>query len=329
MTNIRTAKELLSTLPLSVSDAARLMLELTEMLGARAEGLSRTELLALLRRALREGVRVVETSEYTVSFARAAEASIKARRDRRPTTRRDLRHFVGRMLRVPWAAERPLRRWTAEDCRNLLDDAFGSSICSYRKGRAVLSSIFTYGVRREWCERNPVQRIEVPRSVEVPIRPLTMAEVARLENVSCRPEHQEMRLSLLLMLYCGVRPAEVMRINPRTDIVRGELIIRPKTSKTGGGRVVPLRKVKTFLKKYPELNLIPRNWQKRWRNLRRDAGFSVWQADVCRHTFATYHAGYFRDLAALQLEMGHGNSSLLRTRYVSAGGAENPARYWS
>lgn len=96
----------------------------------------------------------------------------------------------------------------------------------------------------------------------------------------------------------------------------GEVVVRPVVSKTGGGRVVPLRR-QNRLRGVPRV--IPRNWQNRWRALRRAAGFRHrWQPDVLRHTFATYHALCFKNLPELQLEMGHGSLALLRTRYVNA-----------
>ena len=85
---------------------------------------------------------------------------------------------------------------------------------------------------------------------------------------------------------------------------------------TGGGRVVPLRKAGNIT-----VRTIPGRWVERWRALRRAAGWGrahAWQPDACRHTFATYHAAHFRNFPALQLEMGHRDSSLLRTRYVYA-----------
>lgn len=154
-----------------------------------------------------------------------------------------------------------------------------------------------------------------------------MDEVRRLEQAAERSEHCRMAFSLQLMLYCGVRPAEVTRINPQRDIVGNELIIRPQTSKTGGGRVIPLRKVRKFLRSHPQQCCIPRNWQNRWHALRRAARFTEWRADVCRHTFATYHARYFKNMPALQAEMGHRDLSLLRSRYIMAGcGAEK--KFW-
>ena len=136
-----------------------------------------------------------------------------------------------------------------------------------------------------------------------------------------------MQLSLHLMLYCGIRPTEVSRIDPERDIdwQNQRVVVRPTTSKTGGGRVVPLRKADAIT-----VRTIPRRWVQRWHALRCKAGWNQshpWQPDICRHTFATYHAAHFRNLAALQLEMGHRDSALLRTRYVYAGnGTEASAR---
>lgn len=58
--------------------------------------------------------------------------------------------------------------------------------------------------------------------------------------------------------------------------------------------------------------------------------FRHWQADVLRHTFATYHLLYFRNPAELQLEMGHSNQSLLRSRYTNLPRASRSAagEFW-
>lgn len=323
-----TAKELIKELPLTINDIARIVLEMAEGLGEAAEGLTRAEMMGLMRRVAAEGVRVVKAAAQTVSFEEAARSSLAARRDRRPTTRRDLRHFIGRLLRDTEAARRPLRAWTVSDCKKLLEKTFPNSPSSYKKGRAILSSIFSYGIRHEWCDRNPVQAIETPRIKEKPIEPLTLEEVGRLERTAERPEHRAMQLSLKLMLYCGVRPTEVTRIDPQRDIVGNELIIRPQTSKTGGGRIIPLRKVAPYIRRHKNALTIPDRWEQRWRALRRAARFTRWQADACRHTFATYHARHFRNLPALQLEMGHSTPRLLHSRYLSPIGQGEARKFW-
>lgn len=300
-------------LVLSGADAERLVLDAVERLGA--EGRGRRETIGLVKRVIELGVAAVAAEAETESFERAAWASVEARQGRRPSTVRDLRLYVRRMLRVEGVAGRPLRAMTVKECRALLRSAFSGSVHSYRKGRAILHSIFAYGMRQEWCDANPVDRIEVPPVREQPIEPLRPEEAGRLLRTAETGGHRAMRFSLHLMLHCGLRPAEVKRLQPGRDILWDEqqVVVRPSVSKTGGGRMVPLRRPHGLRR---EECTIPVNWEQRWRALRKAAGFSRWVPDVCRHTFASYHAAFFRNLAALQLEMGHRDLGLLRSRYM-------------
>lgn len=322
----RLAKELMKESPLTVGDAARLTLEGMERLGSRAKGLARAEMMNLLRRVLQEGVRAIEAEERTVSLREAIWASVEARKGLRPTSRRDLRNYARRILRVEGAADMPLRSMSTADCKRILAAAFGASPSSYRKGRVILSSVFSYGIRQEWADSNPVTRIEVPAVQEKPIEPLTPEEVEKLQATASRPEFRDMRFSLSLMLYGGIRPTEVSRLQAG-DInwEEGHVIIRPRTSKTGGGRAVPLRGVRGIRKRE---RFIPRNWKRKWQALRRAAGFRHWVPDVCRHTFATYHAAMFRNLPELQLEMGHRDTSLLRSRYMVPASRKDAELFW-
>lgn len=272
------------------------------------------------------GAAQMQLQEKTVSFSKAVSTALEdgKRKGLRARTIVDTRYFCRRLMRMnPGLAGRRMRSITAKDCRRFLETAFGNSASQFRKARAVMSGVFATAIRHEWCDSNPVSRVEVPEVEERPIHPLTMAEVRRLETAVQQPEHRDMRLSLHLMLYCGIRPAEVSRIDPERDIDWQNrcVVVRPKASKTGGGRVVPLRCLENA-----DINRkIPRHWQHRWRELRKAAGWCAganpWRQDVCRHTFATYHAAYFRNFHELQLEMGHRDCSLLRTRYVYAFGA--------
>ena len=324
--NTRTTKELMKSLPLGGVDAARLVLECVEGLGCRVEGLGRMELMELVRRVIRAGIAMLEQQEQTVPFERVAWASVEARAARRPTTTRDLRYYVRKMLKVEGVAQLPVRARTTAQCRRILDVAFGHSAHSYRKGRAILHSIFAYGFRQELCDVNPVARIEAPPVVEKPIEPLSNDEVERLRETVQVRRFRDMRFSLSLLLYSGVRPAEVERLTAK-DVCWEErqVIIRPQKSKTGGGRVVPLRLLPGMQQKDCR---VPRNWQNRWQSLRRAAGFTHWQPDVCRHTFASYHAAHFRNLPELQLEMGHRDLNLLRSRYMMPSSRRNAARFW-
>ena len=278
------------------------------------------------RRVIDAGAKALEQLERTESFEQVAWASVEARAARRPTTTRDLRYYVRKMLRVEGVAQLPLRAMTTAQCRMILDKAFGHSAHSYRKGRAILHSVFAYGFRQELCDANPVARIEAPPVVEQPIVPLSNEEVGRLRDVVEQRRFRDMRFSLSLLLYSGVRPSEVERLTA-ADVCWEErqVIIRPQKSKTGGGRVVPLRALPGMRAQDCR---VPRNWQNRWQALRRAAGFTHWQPDVCRHTFASYHAAHFRNLPELQLEMGHRDLSLLRSRYMAPAARKEARRFW-
>ena len=272
------------------------------------------------------GAEALAARERTCTLAEAGWASIEARSDCRKTTLRDLRYYLRRILKLNGVGELPLRAMTTAQCRDILQRAFGHSKSSFVKGRAMLSSVFSYGIRQEWCDANPVTRIEVPRVVEMPIEPLTPAMVEQLQTAAQRPEHRAMRFSLNLMLYSGIRPTEVSRLR-ESDFCweEGTVIIRAQKSKTGGGRVVPLRGLRSLP---PKERIIPRGWQRRWQALRRAAGFHKWIPDVCRHTFASYHAAMYRNLPELQMVMGHRDLSLLRTRYIAPALRQDAAAFW-
>ena len=288
------------------------------------------------RECVRLGGEQLRLREKTVTFAKAVETALEDRKRKGLRARSivDFRYLCKRVMKLnPGLAERRVRSITSEDCRVYLQAAYGGSPSQYRKARAILSGVFSTAMRHDWCDANPVARVEVPDVVEKPIEPLTIEEVEHLEAAAQLPEHRDMQLSLHLMLYCGIRPTEVSRINPETDIdwEHAQVLVRPSTSKTGGGRVVPLRRAGAIA-----VRTIPRRWVHRWRALRKAAGWGKenahpWRQDVCRHTFATYHAARFRNFAALQLEMGHRDSSLLRTRYVYAGKTDEASalRYFS
>ena len=316
------AGELLEGTGLSVIDLARLALETIEELGGR----KRKNVLVRLRTVMRAGVQAVKDAERTVSFRKAAEQSIEERRDLRPTSLRDIRHYVRRFLKDERFAARPLRAISTRECRELLQSEFGHSPSSFVKARAILSSVFSFGIRQEWCDTNPVSRVMIPRVQETPIEPLTHEEITRLEKTTDLPRFRSMKLSLHLLLYNGIRPAEVSRMHADDiDWEEKQICIHPQTSKTGGGRLLPLRLTESLTA--ADLS-IPKNWQRRWRELRRAAGFTQWVPDRCRHTFASYYAAHFRNLPALQLEMGHRDLALLRTRYVSPVQRHRAALFW-
>ena len=391
-TDASTALALLASLPFSLTDVARLMLELVE--GSGGSSVRKKEALLLhCRRVIALGCEAEHLATQTVSFSKAVAETLRVKADRSALTLRDIRSFTQRMMRdVPDLAARPMRSMTTADCAAVLEKVFLSP-SQRRHARAILSGVFTVAWKKGWCAHNPVRLVDVPRVTEREIVPLRIEEVRRLLRTAEREEFSPCAAGVAMMLYGGIRPYEVRRLtwcahNPvrlvdvprvtereivplRIEEVRrllrtaereefspcaagvammlyggirpyevrrltwgdvdweeGEVRIRPRQSKTGGGRQVPLsRSVLAWLRSYypqgaerESVFICPPDWNRRWRALRSAAGFQTWRQDVLRHTFASYHAKMFHDWGRLQAAMGHRDGTLLQTRYVHTQG---------
>lgn len=321
----KTASALLKGTSVSLTDAARLVLEMLEAAGEGGE-LRREDALAHCRRVARLGKDALQRECDTVPFCQAVEETLCAKAHRAERTRADIRYYMRRLIReTPGLAERPLRALTARECAAILERVFPTAP-QRRKARAILSGVFTVMRRRGLCGENPVRDIEIPPVKEQEIVPLSLPEVRRLLRTAQSPEHRACLPAVALMLYAGVRPEEVQRLTWQDiDREEHEVIIRARHSKTGGGRHIALYPVaRQLLEKSARGDeshpICPRNWHARWRRLRRSAGFRRWTPDILRHTYASYHLKNFRNLEALQMAMGHATPHLLFMRYVNLHG---------
>lgn len=293
------------------------------------------------RECLQLGAEQMQLREKTVSFGRAVEEAIAARKAKglRERSIVDFRYLCRRLMRFnPSLSERKVRSMTPTDCRQYLARAFGNSVSQYKKARAIMSGVFSTSIRHGWCDSNPVAKVEVPVVREKPVRILEMEEIQKLLNCAEEKDKGVCLPAVAMMLYAGIRPHEVERLTwAQVDMAHGSISILAQHSKTGGARRVSIqRPLARLLKKCPkgraDERICPRNWRQRWRHLRLAAGWGVggksWTPDVLRHTFASYHLSHYRDYTTLQWEMGHRSSALLRTRYVDMSAIHHPAAFW-
>lgn len=302
-------------------DTARLLISVVESTTGNNPAAT-SEFLEQLRVVVGAFARLFDAAEPSVSFRRAAEFSMVARAHRRPSTQADLRSYINRMCSYKEIADMPIRRLGILECREMLHHCFGHSKHSFRKAQSVLHSIFNHAERQGWCTSNPARAILRPPVVEKRVEILTLRQInALLHACRCNNKLNAMLPALRLMLWCGIRPAEVRRLR-WTDIDPEEKVvyIEGAHSKTGGARAIPLRGGAIPLVRLSRNNdslIAPANWERLWRRLREEAGFLKWQNDALRHTFASMHLKRFHNLPLLQEEMGHRNAALLQTRYLN------------
>ncbi len=275
--------------------------------------------------------------EKTVTFEKAVTAAQEARKERRIRTLYDFRYFTRRfMLHCKGLAKRRVRGITPQECAEYIEQAFDTPR-QRQKARLILSGVFSTAMKRGWCDANPVARVETPRVVEHPVPVLTPQEIGQLTTTAEAYQGGSCAAAVGMMLYAGIRPHEVARLTwAQVDLQARAIYILPQHSKTGGARRVtihrPLLRILRRHKRAENETICPRNWLHHWRELLRVAGWGCdrkWPQDALRHTFASYHLGYFRSYAELQLEIGHRDATLLRTRYVDQRGVKAPARFWA
>lgn len=318
-TDYISAKRILTGTDVSVLDAARIA---KNILDAKPKNFVLTD-LQFCAQVIEVGLRHIRAKEMTLSDGFALYS--KSKQHLRPDSIRDIRCIGNRLLRtMPELGRRNFSELSVSECEEWLNAAFHTD-SQFNKARAMLHGLFEFALRREWCDKNPIKRIERKKVVEKEIQPLKLSETKRLIKTAQR-ESPKYAIVAALLVYTGIRPHEVRRLTWRDiDTEEKTITVRSQCSKTGGVRQVEIPPVLNRLlithKSQNSSHICPTDWQRRWRKIRDNSGFrGRWVQDVLRHTYASFHAKNYADLPRLQLNMGHRDQSLLRSRYVNMHG---------
>ncbi len=319
-TILNSAQEVLGKAKVSVLDSARFV---RNILDAKPSDSKLTDAQFVLK-VIEAGLRNIRAKEMPLIDGFALY--LKSKQHLRPDSIRDIRCIGNRLLRTnPELSERNFSELSVSECEEWLNAAFHTNP-QFNKARTMLHGLFEFGLRREWCDKNPIKRIERKKVVEKEIQPLKLSETKRLIKTA-QNESPEYAIVAALLVYTGIRPREVRRLTWRDiDTEEKTITVRSQCSKTGGVRQVEIppvlnRVLIAHSRELKEEKICPTDWQRRWRKIRDNSGFrGRWIQDVLRHTYASFHAKRYANLPRLQLNMGHRDLSLLRSRYVNMHG---------
>ena len=316
---IISAKTLLKGTGISLSDAARLVRNILDALPKN----SSIEPIQFCAKVIEVGKRNIRSKE--MRFSEGFFLYLQTKGNLRPDSLKDIRYLGRRLLKSnPELSKCNFSEFSVSECETF------STPSQFNKARTMLHGVFEFALRREWCDKNPIKLIVRRRIIEKEISPLSFPQIKNLLKTAKMPKHKECLPAIGLLMFAGVRPREVHRLTwEDIDLKENSITIHSLCSKTGGVRQVEIcsslkRLLAPFANCQKNERVCPKNWQKRWRDIRNDSGFkNVWVQDILRHTYASYHAKRFKDLPRLQLNMGHYDVSLLRSRYVNMRGISN------
>jgi integrase len=192
-----------------------------------------------------------------------------------------------------------------------------TAIPTQRNRLGAIRAFYEWLIASRYVSQNPTtgakNRIRISDTEEKPILALGIVEVKALLAVAQKEEHLELLGFVSLALFCGIRPEEIYTTDAsHLSLPERFIRITAKASKTGQNRVIPLcdtahNWLSRWRKACPKDKAFrPPNFQKRWKNLRDEAGlFKGWVPDVLRHTFASFHYSEYQNENQLKALLGH------------------------
>ncbi len=321
MTNeILSAITLLEGTSISLLDAARLV---RNILDSKPQVSSFSD-IEFCSKIIDSGKRIIKLKSMPVEdgFISYLESKKNLRRD----SFKDIKYLGQRLIRSnPNFAAKNFSDLSAEECETSLNDEFKTPP-QFNKARTMLHGLFEFAVRKQWCDKNIVKLVAKKKVIEREIKPLSISQTQQILETAQKDKFRHCLPAVAILIFAGVRPSEIKRMKCKDiDFAENSITVRSICSKTGGVRHVEIcPALKSELEKCnldPDGFICPPNWARQWKNIRDESGFKgSWTQDILRHTYASYHAKFFKDLPRLQINMGHRDTSLLRSRYVNMSG---------
>lgn len=194
--------------------------------------------------------------------------------------------------------------------------------------RRDLNTLFSFCVTRGYSSKNPAEVTRPAKEIAKPVGILTVNETSQL--LAAVPD--SLIPYVAIGAFAGLRAAEVERLDwSHVDLESGFIEITAKNSKTARRRLVKiLPNLHAWLAPLKKLAapITPANLRWLFVDARERAGLAQWPSNALRHSYASYHLAHFNDAAALALQMGHTNTSMIFEHYREVVKPKDAARYW-
>ena len=246
-------------------------------------------------------------SDVSISVAVTKLLEAKSAGNRRAEYLAPPAHYCGSLQNG--RESKPLADFTTADIEDWLKQF--PSAYSRQTWLNRISTLFSFGVRREFCPANPCNRIEritVDRKAPKILSPGESLKLLKIVPALCFGY-------LVLGLFAGIRPDELLRLDWQ-DVNLITQTVTVNDAKTRRRRIVPLHGRAVALldgKSFSSGPVAPSNSTvRRFKRMARCAlGWPSWPSDLLRHSFASYALALHKDAGKVSTMMGNSNAILL------------------
>jgi integrase len=297
-----------------------------------------------LTEVAREYVERIQKREQSVSFSQLWREYRAEKTEISDAYQRQLDRVEGRILDS-------IGEWNVAEIEpGKLDSAMTVAFRTpafFNSARACLRPAFNYALLRGYCIANPFDRIPAKRHRKPPAEILTVAQAKKVmsscldyrENKNLRQHYRvdcrDCLAAFALMLFAGIRPAEVARLRwAQIRLEDRELFVEARQSKTQKStRFITIQEnLLKWLEKVPKRSrkglIVPSNWARKYKVVRFVSGIGKLQPDILRHSFGSYHLQAFGDVNQTRASMGHTVSDTLFAHYRAAVNRKDAEAFW-
>jgi len=193
-----------------------------------------------------------------------------------------------------------------------------------------LSALFSFAFRRSHIDSNPVDRIDRVRLDRCPPKILTPKQASDLIDATAK-HSPELIAYVSLGLYCGVRPAELKRLDwACIDLTRGMVRVDAAASKVRRRRLIQAQPIAVqWLAQAPKRQgvVAPKSHVRPRRRIERALGWEAWPHDLLRHTAASYLLALHNDAGKVAMMLGN-SPGILLTHYQELVSPDDCRRFW-
>jgi integrase len=193
---------------------------------------------------------------------------------------------------------------------------------------------FNWTVKMDLLDRSPFRAVDCPRARSRK----DILDAGQMRALLDADMSDEMRASILLGGFAGLRSIEIQRMNwEDVDVKAGQIWVRPEVSKQHHGmmdRIVDLtepmvRREKFFTGK--KGRIVPGSARAHYEERRRLAAKLGWDGfpeNSLRHSFATYHLARCKSAPLTAFQMGHSSPAMVQRVYAVPAARADEKAWW-